>query len=106
MKSFMIALVLVLMLTATVNAETKIYAWSNFSTLENSKANEYLSYKGKESLFGLGIMHDFNKNLRLEVNAGLGRSDTNVDISQTAGYLYSKNALKRDTIAFKLIYKF
>lgn len=144
MKNFMIVLVSVLMLTATVNAETKIYAWSNFNTLENSKANEYLTYKGRETLFGLGVMYDFNKNVKLELNAGLGRSNANVNISQTvsykrktfnvtkdleyntgmyqiegkinyklsknfeveAGYLQSKNALKRDTIAFKLMYKF
>lgn len=129
---------------ANANAETKMYLWSSFSTLENSKANEYLTYKARESLFGLGLIHDFNKNIKLEVMGGLGKSDADVNISQSVTYLgktfnvtkdleyntgmyqvegkityklsknfeveagvsESKNALKKDTVMFKLIYKF
>lgn len=147
MKGFRIlcfSVVIFIFAIANANAETKMYLWSSFSTVENSKANEYLTYKARESLSGLGLIHDLNRNIKLEIVGGLGKSDADVNISQNvtyfgktfnvrkdleyntgmyqiegkityklskdfeveAGVSESKNALKKDTVMFKLIYKF
>lgn len=84
--SFSLLLTVFLLTVQTVAADAaELYTFVQHVNVENSKANEYVSFKAHENIFGLGFAtHIIEKNKdKLDLRVGLGKSSANIDISQT-----------------------
>lgn len=81
--SFFLLLTVFLSIQAADAAE--VYFFTQHADIENSKANEYVSFQARENIAGLGFAtHIIEKSKdKLDMRAGLGKSMANIDISQS-----------------------
>ncbi|MDI6864628.1 DUF481 domain-containing protein [Thermodesulfovibrio yellowstonii] len=74
----------------------EVYLFTQHADMKNSKASEYVDFKSSENLAGAGFAtHVISKDKdKLDIKIGLGKSDTNIKISQSVKVLnkvYSVN---------------
>ncbi|MCS7106338.1 MAG: hypothetical protein NZ942_03410 [Candidatus Aenigmarchaeota archaeon] len=98
MKALILVLVLIMIVFSVVYVHAAdVYVFSQYADVENSKANEYIAFKAKEFLAGVGFTTNvLTKNDKLEMKAGLGRSKANIDILQSVNVLGKVYQIEKD----------
>lgn len=87
MKVLVLVWIVIVFSVAYVHA-ADVYLFSQYVDVENSKANEYITFKAREFLAGVGFTTNvLTKNDKFEMKAGLGKSKANIDISQSVNVL-------------------
>lgn len=96
---FSISLLLTVFLLFQVQADAaEVYLFTQHTDMKNSRASEYVDFKARESVAGVGFAtHIIEKSKdKLDIKAGLGKSKADISISQTVNvfgktYVVEKN---------------